>query len=192
MFLAKSITKDCVLSISKQMNFQKCAYACFLTHENTISHLYASMHIFIFIHLQNPEPGQWKLQKNGTDSWTVNVTAQSALDFSASILEKSAEGNSYQLTGNPIIGASFICFFIPHVIFLNILHFINVIFSLGNQYSVVVDIPNLTSPSTCSKVALLCSSGTDVFEFNVTRVRFNGFTRYTGDFIPSNKVKKEG
>lgn len=63
------------------------------------------MHIFIFIHLQNPESGQWKLQKNGTDSWTVNVTALSAMDFSASILEKSSGGNSYQLTGNPIIGS---------------------------------------------------------------------------------------
>lgn len=163
----------------------------FLTYENTISDLDVSMHIFIFIHLQNPKPGQWNLQKNGNDSWTVNVTALSAMDFSASILEKSAGGNSFQLTGNPIIGASFICFFIPHVIFLNILHFINVIFSLDNQYSVVVDIPNLTPPSTCSKVALLCSSGTDVFEFNVTRVRLDGITRYTGDFIPSNKVRKE-
>lgn len=191
MFLAKSITKDCVLSILKQTNFQKCAYACFFNiwkYNKSPLRFNAYIHL---IHLQNPEPGQWKLQKYGTESWTVNVTALSAMDFSASILEKSAEGNSYQLTGNPIIGASFICFFIPHVFFLNILHFINVIFSLGNQYSVVVDIPNLTSPSTCSKVALLCSSGTNVFEFNVTRVRFNGFTRYIGDFIPSNKVKKE-
>lgn len=65
------------------------------------------MHKFIFIHLQNPESGQWKLQKNGTDSWTVNVTALSAMDFSASILEKSPGGNSYQLTGNPIIGFFF-------------------------------------------------------------------------------------
>lgn len=64
-------------------------------------------------------------------------------------------------------------------------------FSLGNQYSVVVDIPNLNSTSTCSMVALLCDSGTDVFEYNVTGVRLNGITRYIGDFVPSNKVKKE-
>lgn len=89
-----------------------------LTYENTISNLYASMHILIFIHLQNPEPGQWILQKNGTDSWTVNVTAQSAMDFSASILEKSARGNSYQLTGNPIKGVSFTCSYIPQFILL--------------------------------------------------------------------------
>lgn len=86
--------------------------------KNTISDLDASMHIFIFIHLKNPEPGQWKLQRNGTDSWTVNVTAQSAMDFSASILKKSAEGNSYQLTGNPIIGVYFNRSYIPSFIFL--------------------------------------------------------------------------
>lgn len=105
----------------------------FLTYENTISDLNASMHIFVFIHLQSPEPGQWKLQKNGTDSWTVNVTAQSAMDFSASILEKNAGGRSYQLTGNPINGVSFNCSYILQFIFLKKLHFINSIIFFRNS-----------------------------------------------------------
>lgn len=114
------------------------------------------------------------------------------MDFSASILENSKGGNSYQLTGNPIKGVSFNCYYNPGAFFsLNILHLNTIIISSGHQYSVVVDIPNLNSTSTCSKVALLCDSGTDVFEFNVTEVRLNGITRYLGDFIPSNKVKKE-
>lgn len=48
--------------------------------------------------------GQWELQKKGTKSWIVNVTAQSALDFSIDVLEADVGGNSYQLTGNPIKG----------------------------------------------------------------------------------------
>lgn len=36
-----------------------------------------------------------------------NVTAQSALDFTATILETSTDGNSYHLSGNPIKGTFF-------------------------------------------------------------------------------------
>ena len=48
--------------------------------------------------------GYWELLKKGTESWIVNVTAQSALDFSADVLEADEGGNSHHLTGNPIQG----------------------------------------------------------------------------------------
>lgn len=63
-----------------------------------------SVKIYIFCIQKNPEEGEWTLANNGANAVSVNVTAQSALDFSSSILEISTGGESYQLSGNPIKG----------------------------------------------------------------------------------------
>ncbi|XP_078333510.1 uncharacterized protein LOC111100854 isoform X2 [Crassostrea virginica] len=110
--------------------------------------------------IKNPETGQWGLQKKGTVSWIVNVTAQSALDFSIDVLEADVGGNSHQLTGNPI---------------------------KGNRYIVVVDIQNFNANSSCTGVVLLDASGNDVTEITVTRIPNIGIARYMGDFVPFNK-----
>ena len=56
-----------------------------------------SVKIYIFCIQKNPEEGEWRLANNGANAVSVNVTAQSALDFSSSILEISTGGESYQL-----------------------------------------------------------------------------------------------
>lgn len=112
------------------------------------------------ISVKNPLPGQWKLEKKSAYSWVINVTAQSALDFTATILETSTDGNSYHLSGNPI---------------------------KGNNYSVAVDIENLGTKSTCSSVALLDENGNDVTEIFVSRMYLMEIARYIGEFTPYNR-----
>lgn len=65
------------------------------------------MYTLTIIYQKNPQPGQWKLEKKSAYSWVINVTAQSALGFTATILETSTDGNSYHLSGNPIKGTFF-------------------------------------------------------------------------------------
>nr|XP_022288711.1 von Willebrand factor A domain-containing protein 7-like [Crassostrea virginica] len=110
--------------------------------------------------IKNPEEGEWRLANNGANAVSVNVTAQSALDFSSSILEISTGGESYQLSGNPIT---------------------------GNGYSVVVDIQNLNKNSTCSDIVLLDDNGNDVMEIPVDRIPSMWIARYTGHFVANNK-----
>nr|XP_022288697.1 von Willebrand factor A domain-containing protein 7-like isoform X3 [Crassostrea virginica] len=117
--------------------------------------------IVLALSIRNPEAGQWGLQKKGRVSWLVNVTAQSAVDFSIDVLEADVGGNSHQLTGNPI---------------------------KGNRYIVVVDIQNFNANSSCTGVVLLDVSGNDVTEITVTRIPNIGIARYMGDFVPFNKV----
>lgn len=112
------------------------------------------------ITMKNPQSGTWKLQKKSAYSWVINVTAQSAFDFTVNILETNNNGNSYQLSGNPI---------------------------KGNNYSIAVDIENFNPNSTCTSVALLDESGNDVMEIFVTRVYLMEIARYIGDFIPYNR-----
>lgn len=113
------------------------------------------------ISVKNPQPGPWKLQKKSAYSWVVNVTAQSAMDFTANILETSTDGYSYKLSGNP---------------------------TKGNNYSVAVDIENLGTNSTCISVALLDDRGNDVTEMFVSRVNLMEIARYIGEFTPYNRT----
>lgn len=137
---------------------------------------------------KNPQPGPWKLQKKSVYSWVINVTAQSALHFTANILETSTDGNSYQLSGNPIKGTFFPTFFILFLICLILFISLSIVFASGNNYSVAVDIENLNTNSTCTSVALLDDSGNDVTEIFVTRVYLMEITRYIGKFTPYNRV----
>ncbi|XP_062573736.1 von Willebrand factor A domain-containing protein 7-like [Saccostrea cucullata] len=112
------------------------------------------------ISIQDPGPGIWKFEKNTLSAWIVNVTAQSPMDFSTSILEPSSDGNFYQLSGNPI---------------------------KGYNYTLVVDIQNLDSNSSCTSVGLLDRNGTEVAEVPVRRLDIASITRCIGEFVPLNK-----
>ncbi|XP_062573737.1 von Willebrand factor A domain-containing protein 7-like [Saccostrea cucullata] len=112
------------------------------------------------IKIKDPGPGIWKFEKNTLSAWIVNVTAQSPVDFSTIILEPSADGNFYQLSGNPI---------------------------KGYNYKLVVDIKNLDLNSSCTSVGLLDSNETEVADVPVKRVDIAGITRCIGEFVPLNK-----
>ncbi|XP_061178318.1 uncharacterized protein LOC133186947 [Saccostrea echinata] len=122
--------------------------------------LYNILDNTLTISIKEPGPGIWKFKKNTSNAWIVNITAQSPMDFSASILEPSTGGNLYQLSGNPI---------------------------KGYNYTLVVDIQNLDSNSSCTSVGLLDRNGTEVAEIPVTRLTIEGIARCVGDFVPINK-----
>lgn len=148
------------------------------------------MYTFTITYQKNPQPGQWKLEKKSAYSWIINVTAQSALDFTATILETSTDGNSYHLSGNPIKGTFFRHFHaFSHNFKLIFYSFsLSISFASGNNYSVAVDIENLGTKSTCTSVALLDENGNDVTEIFVSRMYLMEIARYIGEFTPYNRV----
>ncbi|XP_062573733.1 von Willebrand factor A domain-containing protein 7-like [Saccostrea cucullata] len=109
------------------------------------------------ISIRDPMYGTWILKRNSINAYVVNVTAQSPLDFSTSILEPSTGGNSFQLSGNPI---------------------------KGRDYLLVVDIQNLDSNSSCSMACLLDNKGNIVTEIPLTRIAMTGIASFIGDFRP--------
>ncbi|XP_055995684.1 uncharacterized protein LOC125647200 isoform X2 [Ostrea edulis] len=138
-----------------------------LSYPNGTSVMYSSekeqkniLDNILTISIQDPGYGMWRFHRNTLRAWTINVTAQSPMDFSVSILEPSTGGNSYELLGNPI---------------------------KGYNYSLVVDIQNLSPNASCSSVGLLDNDGKDVAEIPVTSVDIEGITRCIGNFIPFNK-----
>lgn len=49
---------------------------------------------------QYPVKGEWKLL--GYQEWKINITANSMLDFTYSLLEKASDNYNYRLSSNPI------------------------------------------------------------------------------------------
>lgn len=58
----------------------------------------------LFSCIKSPTPGMYTLFRTGHNQWSVNITAQSAIDFDHTITEEANDGYLYKLVGNPIIG----------------------------------------------------------------------------------------
>ena len=66
----------------------------------------ASQYNFIWFCLimQNPPASTMKLRRNVHADWKINITAQSPVKIDTEMLEHSADGNLFNVKGNPIIG----------------------------------------------------------------------------------------
>lgn len=112
------------------------------------------------ISILNPSTGAWILTRKTSKAWTVNVTAQSPMDFSTSLLAPSPDGNSYFLVGNPI---------------------------MGFNYSIVVDIQNANHEFTCDYALLFDDNWSEVAEIPLTKMAVQGISSCIGPFVPFNK-----
>lgn len=112
------------------------------------------------ISILNPSTGAWILTRKTSKAWIVNVTAQSPMDFSTSILAPSSDGNSYFLAGNPI---------------------------MGFNYSVVVDIQNANYNFTCDYALLFDETWNQVVEIPLTKMAVQGISSCIGPYVPFNK-----
>jgi hypothetical protein len=54
--------------------------------------------------MQNPPASTMKLRRNVHADWKINITAQSPVKIDTEMLEHSADGNLFNVKGNPIIG----------------------------------------------------------------------------------------
>ncbi|XP_078333516.1 von Willebrand factor A domain-containing protein 7-like isoform X2 [Crassostrea virginica] len=107
--------------------------------------------------IKNPIAGTWVLLRNTARAWTVNVTAQSQIDFSTSILVRGKGYDSYMLTGNPL---------------------------RGFNYSIVVDIQNESTNISCDNIVLLDDERQEVAEIPVTRRGIQEITSCVGSYTP--------
>ncbi|KAJ8306733.1 hypothetical protein KUTeg_015774 [Tegillarca granosa] len=64
-----------------------------------------NQHILI---IPKPLAGRWELVSNhGNGDLVVNITGQSAFDFSFSLMEQTKDGNMYESVGNPVVGQNY-------------------------------------------------------------------------------------
>ncbi|CAC5388032.1 unnamed protein product [Mytilus coruscus] len=52
---------------------------------------------------ENPTPGIYNLLRIGNNYWSVNITAQTSVDFHYLITEEAEDGYLYRISGNPIV-----------------------------------------------------------------------------------------
>ncbi|XP_063436345.1 von Willebrand factor A domain-containing protein 7-like [Mytilus trossulus] len=76
-------------------------FGSILTAENT-SVLFESPDKVV-VTVLNPTDGIYKVIRTGNNNWSVNITAQTSVDFHYAITEESDDGNLYKVLGNPII-----------------------------------------------------------------------------------------
>jgi hypothetical protein len=54
--------------------------------------------------MQSPPASTMKLRRNVHVDWKINITAQSPVKIDTEMLEHSADGNLFNVKGDPIIG----------------------------------------------------------------------------------------
>ncbi|XP_052084991.1 von Willebrand factor A domain-containing protein 7-like [Mytilus californianus] len=65
----------------------------------------------VVVTVLNPTDGIYKVNRTGNNNWSVNITAQTSVDFHYAITVEADDGNLYKVLGNPIIGERYTLFF---------------------------------------------------------------------------------
>ncbi|XP_062595641.1 von Willebrand factor A domain-containing protein 7-like [Saccostrea cucullata] len=102
-----------------------------------------------------PSTGVWKMTMVVGKKISVNVTAQSQLDFDVVLLEASEDGINYQISGSPIS---------------------------GHKYTIALDVQNLRGNSTCDSVLLLNENGSQIIHLDVQGVKTEDIWRFFASF----------
>ncbi|VDI79844.1 Hypothetical predicted protein [Mytilus galloprovincialis] len=64
----------------------------------------------VVVTVASPTPGMYTLSRKVNRHWSVNITAQSAIDFDYTIREEADDGYLYTVVGHPIIGQTYTIF----------------------------------------------------------------------------------
>ncbi|XP_052084687.1 von Willebrand factor A domain-containing protein 7-like isoform X2 [Mytilus californianus] len=65
----------------------------------------------VIVTILNPKPGTYSLMRTGNNHWTVNITAQTSVDFHYVITEEANDGQLYKVSGNPVVGGNYTLYF---------------------------------------------------------------------------------